>query len=95
MDEFKNFLLKSVKNTDIRLPRHFQEAWLMITATEELPIPSVFKIDPEIADRFRDFCKSDKAQILSNTGINSLYNAFGDTYWFYFYFKTSTKKEMK
>ena len=68
------------------LPRHFQEAWLML---DKSPADSSYVpvIAPEIEKRYRQFQKVLAIRSANDVNMQAVYREYGDTYWFYYYFK--------
>ena len=68
------------------LPRHFQEAWLIANDT---PDSSALHpaIRPEIARRYEQLRKLLSIRSASDVDMRAVYQTFGDTYWFDYYFK--------
>ena len=68
------------------LPRHFQEAWLIANDT---PDSSALHpaIRPEIARRYEQLRELLSIRSASDVDMRAVYQTFGDTYWFYYYFK--------
>ena len=83
LEKFRSFA-RSSGVTD--LPRHFQEAWLMLDKT---PADSSYVpvIAPEIEERYRKFRQVLAIRSANDVNMQAVYREYGDTYWFYYYFK--------
>ncbi len=85
LDAFRQFLKEASFGKDEPMPRHFQEAGLLL-AEKDSALLSSYSIRPEIADRYRDFRRL-LGRSANQVDVSSVYRQFGDTYWFYYYFK--------
>ena len=83
LEKFRSFA-RSSGVTD--LPRHFQEAWLML---DKAPADSSYVpvIAPEIEERYRKFQQVLAIRSANDVNMQAVYREYGDTYWFYYYFK--------
>lgn len=70
------------------LPRHFQEA-LLIEGSDSV---SNNLVSDKIRQRFESFRKVMAHFSKNNGDVSAIYNEFGDTYWFYYYFKIFKNK---
>ena len=87
LKQFSDFILKSCSSKEVQLPRYFQEAWLLITDLDASLPAETFAIRPEIEEKYRQFCQARQLHAAEKIDTNSIYRSFGDTYWFYYYFK--------
>ena len=90
---FKDFILRSCAGRTVELPRHFQEAWLLAADLDATLPPGRFVIRKEIKDRYRRFRQAMQGQSAGKADTDAIYRSFGDTYWFYFYFKLFKSNE--
>ena len=67
------------------MPRHFQEAVLLLADRDRSGL-SVYPIQPELVERYRSF-KKFLRQSGIQTDVSLIHQQFGDTYWYYYYFK--------
>lgn len=70
------------------LPRHFQEA-LLIEGSDSV---SNNLVSDKTRQRFESFRKVMDHFSKNNGDVSAIYNEFGDTYWFYYYFKIFKNK---
>lgn len=70
------------------LPRHFQEA-LLIEGCDSV---SNKLVSDKTRQRFESFRKVMAHFSKNNGDVSAIYNEFGDTYWFYYYFKIFKNK---
>lgn len=70
------------------LPRHFQEA-LLIEGSDSV---SNNLVSDKTRQRFEYFRKVMAHFSKNNGDVSAIYNEFGDTYWFYYYFKIFKNK---
>lgn len=70
------------------LPRHFQEA-LLIEGSDSV---SNNLVSDKTRQRFESFRKVMVHFSKNNGDVSAIYNEFGDTYWFYYYFKIFKNK---
>lgn len=70
------------------LPRHFQEA-LLIEGCDSV---SNNLVSDKTRQRFESFRKVMAHFSKNNGDVSAIYNEFGDTYWFYYYFKIFKNK---
>ncbi|MFR6418376.1 MAG: DUF6057 family protein [Parabacteroides distasonis] len=70
-----------------RIPRHFQEAGLLLADKDRISAFRPIPIQPEIVDRYREFKQVLGTICQSRVDVSSIHQQFGDTYWYYFYFK--------
>lgn len=70
------------------LPRHFQEA-LLIEGSDSV---SNNLVSDKTRQRFESFRKGMAHFSKNNGDVSAIYNEFGDTYWFYYYFKIFKNK---
>lgn len=70
------------------LPRHFQEA-LLIDGSDSV---SNKLVSDKTRQRFESFRKVMAHFSKNNGDVSAIYNEFGDTYWFYYYFKIFKNK---
>ncbi|MDY3068833.1 MAG: DUF6057 family protein [Parabacteroides sp.] len=70
------------------LPRHFQEA-LLIEGSDSV---SNKLVSDKTRQRFESFRKVMVHFSKNNGDVSAIYNEFGDTYWFYYYFKIFKNK---
>ena len=70
------------------LPRHFQEA-LLIEGSDSV---SNKLVSDKTRQRFESFRKVMAHFSKNNGDVSAIYNEFGDTYWFYYYFKIFKNK---
>ena len=70
------------------LPRHFQEA-LLIEGSDTV---SNNLVSDKTRQRFESFRKVMDHFSKNNGDVSAIYNEFGDTYWFYYYFKIFKNK---
>lgn len=94
-DLFKEFLLQTADLPVSRpLPLHFQEAALMIAAAYP-EILNAIPIEPSIMQRYADYIRL-AGQIQNQPdGVTNLYRQYGNTYWFYYRYKTTGKPDNK
>ena len=64
---------------------NFQEAGLLLADKDSISLSS-YSIQPEIVDRYREF-KQVLGRSANQVDVSSMYRQFGDTYWYYYYFK--------
>lgn len=91
LGKFQDFLQKSTNKSE-KLPRHFEEAWLIITEGKQAE--QTYSISQE---RLTQYKKFQQAATLPNTpnNLSDIYREFGHTYWFYYYFKQVKNKLYK
>ena len=85
LDAFGRFLEETPFMKGEPIPRHFQEAGLLLADKDSISLSS-YSIQPEIVDRYREF-KQVLGRSANQVDVSSIYRQFGDTYWYYFYFK--------
>lgn len=85
LEAFGRFLDDTSFREGEALPRHFQEAGLLLADKDSMSF-SPCPVEPEIADRYREF-KQVVRRSANQVDVSSVYRRFGDTYWFYYYFK--------
>lgn len=85
LDAFSRFLEATSLGGKERMPRHFQEAVLLL-ADKDRSVLSAYPIQPELIERYRSF-KKFLRQSGIQTDVSLIHQQFGDTYWFYYYFK--------
>lgn len=85
LDAFSRFLEKSSFGNGTQMPKHFQEAVLLL-ADKDHSVLSAYPIQPEFIERYRSF-KQFLRQSGIQTDVSLIQRQFGDTYWFYYYFK--------
>ena len=85
LDAFSRFLEATPFLDRERMPRHFQEAVLLLADRDRSGL-SVYPIQPELVERYRSF-KKFLRQSGIQTDVSLIHQQFGDTYWFYYYFK--------
>lgn len=75
------------------LPKHYQEAALLWSYLNHRSLPQDLHIDPDLAKRYNFFNEQASRAVSNGQGQNAeLFRpAFGDTYWFYFFFVTDMK----
>jgi len=83
LDKFKQFLLEQ-KGTS--LPKHFQEA-LLIIAIQEPSMLETLTVDASTINQFKLFQQDIRKTSKDNFGLKQLQRKYGDTYWFYYYCK--------
>ncbi len=83
LEKFYSFAISSGEN---ELPRHFQEAWLM---QEKQQDNLAYKphIRQEIENNYQKFKQLLKIHSQNEVNMQTIYREFGNTYWFYYYFK--------
>ena len=90
LDAFGRFLEETPFMKGEPIPRHFQEAGLLLADKDSISLSS-YSIQPEIVDRYREFKQvlGRSANPVSYTHLTlpTMYRQFGDTYWYYYYFK--------
>lgn len=84
LDDFAKFIKESPLDNGEPLPRYFQEALVMSKIDSDLITPLV--VNQDIEERYSVF-KQMLMRLKSQVDISTIYSQFGDTYWFYFYFK--------
>ena len=89
LDKFRAFLTAS---GEADVPRHFQEAWLISEAAQDT-LSYAPAIQPEVAGRYQQFKKVLAIHSAQDVDMQAVYREFGDTYWFYYYFKMFKDKE--
>lgn len=85
LDAFGRFLEETPFWESEPIPRHFQEAGLLL-AEKDSTLLSSCSIQPEIVGRYKEF-KQVLRRSANQVDVSSVYRQFGDTYWFYYYFK--------
>ena len=85
LDAFGRFLEETPFMKGEPIPRHFQEAGLLLADKDSISLSS-YSIQPEIVDRYREF-KQVLGRSANQVDVSSMYRQFGDTYWYYYYFK--------
>lgn len=85
LDAFSRFLGAASFGDGERIPRHFQEAVLLL-ADKDRSVLSAYPIQPELIERYQAF-KKFLRQSGIQTDVSLIHQQFGDTYWFYYYFK--------
>lgn len=85
LDAFGRFLEETSFMKGEPIPRHFQEAGLLLADKDSISLSS-YSIQPEIVDRYREF-KQVLGRSANQVDVSSMYRQFGDTYWYYYYFK--------
>lgn len=85
LDAFSRFLEATPFLDRERMPRHFQEAVLLLADRDRSGL-SVYPIQPELVERYRSF-KKFLRQSGIQTDVSLIHQQFGDTYWYYYYFK--------
>lgn len=89
LDKFRAFLTAS---GEADVPHHFQEAWLISEAAQDT-LSYAPVIQPEVARRYQQFKKVLAIHSAQDVNMQAVYREFGDTYWFYYYFKMFKDKE--
>ncbi|WP_297903290.1 DUF6057 family protein [uncultured Parabacteroides sp.] len=85
LDAFGRFLEETPSGEGESIPRHFQEAGLLLADKDSVSLPA-YPVQPEVAARYREF-KQVLKRSAGQLDMPSIYRRFGDTYWFYYYFK--------
>lgn len=83
LDKFEQFLLKQKETS---LPKHFQEAALIL-ALERPEILESLNMDAKTVNLFKLFQQDVRMASKDNRGLMNLQRKYGDTYWFYYYCK--------
>lgn len=83
LDKFKEFLLTTKEET---LPKHFQEA-LLILAIHEPSLLETSPVNDRTINHFKLFQQDIRKASKDNRGLMRLQQKYGDTYWFYYYCK--------
>lgn len=87
LDKFKSLLVKIEDDSRWqKLPVHFQEAALILSIKDPTLLKSI-SIEPSISERFKEFQIHNKMEHPDNNQIASLYQLYGNTFWFYYYYK--------
>jgi len=81
--------------THDRLPRHYQEAAILFSTLEKQVDWRQFKIEPAVQRQFDSFMKlaAKNARYSEDTNREIFRPAFGDTYWFYYFFTNGLKTQ--
>ena len=68
-----------------RVPRHYQEAWVIYTASSDKPPPAPeFELDPEVLRQARTVHRIMAASARPEDGVRRVWEAgLGDSYFFY------------
>lgn len=76
-----------------RIPRHYQEAALMFSALQGTPDVSTLPFNPELRARFEQLVQQSTAnsQYGDDYNAQALKPAFGNTYWYYYFFTKDLK----
>ena len=83
LSSFRHFLMREPLLKPSVLPIHFQEALLL---REEGKASGLFEdVDATLAERYQSFQTAMKT--LGRSDMVSMYKRYGNTYWFYYYFK--------
>ncbi len=91
--KFKAFIEETCQDQAVDLPRSFQEGWLLVTEKDSTAQRNQLAIRPEIAANYQRFKESVKDHSAESLDMNAMYRTFGDTYWFYYYFKLFKNRE--
>lgn len=87
LDKFKTLLTKIEDDPRLQpLPVHFQEAALILSINDSSLLKSI-SIKPSISERFKQFQIHNKVEHPDNNQLASLYRLYGNTFWFYYYYK--------
>lgn len=80
--------LQRYASTHKRLPRHYQEAIILFSNLEHKVDWQQFNLDKDIVRRFQAFMKlaQSNARMTDEQNREAFGPAFGDTYWFYYFF---------
>lgn len=91
MEPFKEFLLQTLPlPVSNPLPVHFQEAALVAFAGDKAALDTI-PVEASIRERYDDFVKQAERQMNQPNGITNMYEAFGNTFWFYYNYKKLEK----
>ena len=85
LEGFARFLEKLPFAGDKTLPCHFQEAVLLLAERGDEP-GGLAGVQPEVRQRFEAFKQALRQSARQGDAL-AVRQAFGDTYWFYYYFK--------
>lgn len=86
IDKFASFLDLTSKYHQTHLPKHFQEA-LLILATNQPNLLEKYPVDNNTLQSFRQFQEDISKVPRNEQGLMQLQRRFGNTYWFYYYCK--------
>lgn len=91
LEKFRQYITTTNYPQNQSWPRHFQEAWLILedadsTLTGQIPV------QPNIRKAYQQL-KQNMNSRSQNQDIQSIYREFGQTYWFYYYFKQFKKQK--
>lgn len=80
------------------IPRHYQEAILLYSLMTKKNVDLQFhKLDPQIHQRFQKFMRILNDNIIYDTSpdMSALQGEFGDTFYFYYFFKMPPKQPLR
>jgi len=87
MDLFKALLLRTANNPTFHpLPLHFQEAAVMAFADDPVSM-SLFLFDPSMKPKYAAYCELHEKVSQSHNNYSTLYQQFGNTFWYYYHYK--------
>ena len=76
-----------------KIPLHYQEAALLFATLQQNIDPETLPIEPQVRERFARLVQASNANAQMGDEYNrtALYPDFGDTYWYYYFFRTGLK----
>lgn len=87
MQKFKALLIQTGQAQQGQpLPVHFQEA-VLILSLDDPSILNVVSVQPSVSDRFKQYRRHARKVQGDSSGLASLYQLYGNTCWFYYYYK--------
>lgn len=85
LDKFRQYLTDTAYPNNQPWPRHYQEAWLILEEADST-LTGKIQVQPDIRksyQRLRQLMNSHS----QSQNMQAIYQEFGHTYWFYYYFK--------
>lgn len=85
LDKFHQFITNTTFPENQPWPRHFQEAWLILEEADST-LTGTIPVQANIRQSYQQL-KQMKNNRSQSSDIQAIYQEFGQTYWFYYYFK--------
>lgn len=85
LDKFRQYLTDTAYPNNQPWPRHYQEAWLILEEADST-LTGKIQVQPDIRKSYQRLKQLMNSHSQSQN-IQAIYQKFGHTYWFYYYFK--------
>ena len=85
LDKFRQYLTDTTYPNNQPWPRHYQEAWLILEEADST-LTGKIQVQPDIRKSYQRL-KQLMNRHSQSQNMQAIYQEFGHTYWFYYYFK--------